>query len=281
MASPRLRAHALAALCAGLALSFPSLARADCAGTPGACAIDSGEYHIRLPEDSQGAPVVIFLHGYGGRGSATMTNDRLVEPLIARGYAVIAPEGLKRGADGPQSWAFMPGRGGRDETAFLTAVSEDAANRFGVDTEMVILSGFSAGGFMVSYLACAAPQTFTAYAPVAGGFWRPHPESCEGPVRLFHTHGWTDTTVPLEGRFLGGGAYQQGDIMAGMEIWRHANVCADEKPTGFATTGQFMRRRWSDCVAGSALEFALFPGGHTVPEGWADMMLDWFEDVTG
>ena len=100
-------------------------------------------------------------------------------------------------------------------------------------------------------------------------------------MRLFHTHGWQDTTVPLEGRYLGGGAWQQGDIFAGMELWRQANACADEKPTGFATTGTFMRRRWTDCAPGSALEFALFPGGHTVPGGWAEMMVDWFEDVTG
>ena len=39
-----------------------------------------------------------------------------------------------------------------------------------------------------------------AYAPVAGSFWRPHPdmEACAGPVDLLHTHGWRDKTVPLD-----------------------------------------------------------------------------------
>ncbi len=269
--------RALAALLAGIALTGP--ARADCGPDAGACPLPQGDYHIRLPEAAEDAPVVVFLHGYGGKGRSTLRNARLVEPLVARGYAVIAPEGAPRGGDGPQSWGFLPGRTARDDPAFLANVVADAADRFGVSTERVILSGFSAGGFMVNYLACAQPESFAAYAPVSGGFWRPHPADCAGPVRLFHTHGWTDTVVPLEGRYLGGGAYQQGDIFAGLEIWRAANACSDEKPTGFGRTGDFMRRRWSDCMEGSALEFALFPGGHTVPAGWADMMLDWFEEV--
>lgn len=267
------------ALMVGMAMAAP--AKAECGPEPGFCETDAGDYNIRLPEQAEDAPVVLFLHGYGGKGSATLRNARLVEPLIARGYAVIAPEGAPRFGDGPQNWGFLPGETRRDDTAFLSDVVADAAERFGISPERVILSGFSAGGFMVNYLACAQPESFAAYAPVSGGFWRPHPVDCAGPVRLFHTHGWSDTVVPLEGRFLGGGAFQQGDIFAGLEIWRDANACSDEKPTGFGRTGEFMRRRWSDCMPGSALEFALFPGGHTVPEGWADMMLDWFEEVNG
>ncbi len=84
-----------------------------------------------------------------------------------------------------------------------------------------------------------------------------------------------DRTVPLEGRFLGGGQFQQGDIFAGLEIWRNANGCVDERPDGYRETGVFWRRRW-DCGEG-VLELALYPGGHGVPPGWGDMVLDWFE----
>ena len=255
-------------------------AQAGCNTEPGACEIESGAYHIKLPDTAQAdMPVVVFLHGFGGSGQAAISLSRMVEPLRARGYAVIAPEGVPRAEGRPASWTFYPGWKGRDETEFLTDVVADAAERFGTSTETVMLSGFSAGGFMVNYLACDAPDTFTAYAPVAGGFWRPHPVECKGPVKLFHTHGWSDGTVPLEGRKLGGGAFQQGDIFAGLEIWRAANACSDEKPTGFDTTGPFMRRIWSNCGEGAALEMALFPGGHTIPEGWADLALDWFENL--
>ncbi|GAA6158545.1 hypothetical protein NBRC116589_07190 [Ruegeria sp. HU-ET01832] len=268
-------AMAVAAVFAGQA------SYAACADQDGACQTDSGAYHIELPK-ADNPPLVVFLHGYGGSGTGTMKNRSMVKPLLARGYAVMAPEGLERPSrPGIKSWNFYPGFGDRDETAFLTEVVDDAAERFGIDRDRVILGGFSAGGFMVNYLACDAPETFSAYVPVSGGFWRPHPETCEGPVRLFHTHGWIDNVVPLEGRLLGGGRFHQGDIFAGLEIWRLANGCVDTKPSGFSTTGPFMRRYWSGCADGSALEFALFPGGHTVPKGWADMMVDWYEGLPG
>ncbi len=264
-------------LAACLAVTAHS-AGAACGPDEGMCETPNGGYQIELPA-ADNPPLVVFLHGYGGTGNGTMKNRSMVEPLLSRGYAVMAPEGAMR--NGRQSWNFYPGWEGRDETAFLTEVVEDAAGRFGIDTDRVVLGGFSAGGFMVNYLACDAPDTFSAYVPVSGGFWRPHPQECNGPVRLFHTHGWTDNVVPLEGRILGGGRFHQGDIFAGMEIWREANECPDTKPSGFGTTDQFMRRKWVGCAEGAVLEFALFPGGHTVPKGWADMMLDWYEGLPG
>ncbi|MEX0350306.1 MAG: PHB depolymerase family esterase [Paracoccaceae bacterium] len=257
-------------------------ALAGCDDLEAACEIDTGIYHIELPDALDDAmPAVIFLHGYGGSGQGVLKMRGMVEAFKTRGYAVIAPTGEPRNGDGPKSWVFYPGWEGRDELDFLQSVRADAGERFGIDPERTILAGFSGGAFMVSYLACATPDAFTAYAPVSGGFWRPHPESCEGPVRLFQTHGWTDPVVPLEGRELGGGRFIQGDIFAGLEIWRAANDCADNKPDGFSTTGQFMRRTWTRCTEGSALEMALFPGGHQVPQGWADMIVDWAEGLPG
>lgn len=253
---------------------------ADCADVAGACELPDGDYHVALPATAKGAPIVVFLHGAGGSGETAMRNTGLVSSFVSRGYAVITPTGSRKFRNSAgYVWSFYPGRRSRDEAAFLKDVVADAEARFDVDGSMVLLSGFSAGAFMVSYLACEAPDTFAAYAPVAGGFWRPHPESCEGPVKLFQTHGWRDSTVPLEGRILGGGAFQQGDIFAGLELWRIANECADHKPRSFSETGQFWRRKWSGCAEGSALEMAMYPGGHGVPNGWAGMVIDWFEGV--
>ncbi|MFK7751354.1 MAG: PHB depolymerase family esterase [Sedimentitalea sp.] len=261
---------------------FATTAMAGCGPDPDACLLPDGEYHVALPTVAKpDAPVVIFLHGAGGNGAGVVRNSGTVRAMQARGYAVIAPSAKRREGSriGPV-WIFYPGWEGRNETVFLKDVVADAAQRFDLDPNRVLLAGFSAGGFMVNYLACDAPDTFAAYAPVSGGFWRPHPKDCAGPIKMLHTHGWRDSTVPLEGRVLGGGRFEQGDIFAGLEIWRTANQCASEKPSSFGETGQFLRRKWSDCAPGSALEFALFPGGHGVPKGWADMALDWFEAVT-
>ncbi|MBE1284967.1 MAG: prolyl oligopeptidase family serine peptidase [Rhodobacteraceae bacterium] len=256
----------------------PQLASA--CGTPDdACDVATGFYHVELPKVADGpVPAVLFLHGYGGSGAGVLKMRGMVEDLKARGYAVIAPTAERRGGTGKRSWVFYPGWEGRDENQFLQAVVQDAALKHDIDADRVILSGFSAGGFMVNYLACDDPGAFPAYAPVSGGFWNPMPESCKGPIRMLHTHGWTDGVVPLEGRILGGGRFEQGDIFAGLEIWRRANACQGHKPEQMRNSGDFLRRVWqSACAPGSYLELALFPGGHKVPKGWADMVVDWFE----
>lgn len=244
------------------------------AGTDG-CETATGFYHAELP-DGKAAGMVVFLHGYGGSGEGVLKMRRMVDGLKARGYAVIAPTAERRNG-GNRSWVFYPGWEGRDEKAFLHEVVSDAAARFDLDQSKTVLAGFSAGGFMVNYLACAAPESFPAYAPVSGGFWRPMPESCRGPVKLLHAHGWRDGVVPLEGRILGGGRWEQGDIFAGLGIWREANGCVGHKPDRMWETEGFMRRNWSKCAPGGYLEFALFPGGHQVPKGWSDLLADWLE----
>ncbi|WP_102110062.1 alpha/beta hydrolase family esterase [Oceaniglobus roseus] len=254
---------------------------AGCGPSPDACTVASGTYHAVLPAGGgQGAPVVIFLHGAGGSGADTLRNTGMVEAIRARGYALLAPDGLSRQGRRGGGWSFLPGHEAlRDEPAFFAEVAGDAVARFGVDRDRVLLAGFSIGGSMVAYTACARPDLFAAYAPVAGNFWRPHPEGCAGPVKLFHTHGWQDVTVPLEGRPLRGGAIEQGDVWAAMEIWRATDGCTMMRPDGFDTVNQFWIRRWTDCAPGAALQFALHPGAHGIPVGWADLALDWFEGL--
>jgi len=272
------------ALTAGL---WEQAAQAVCGDAADACRIENGSYHIVMPSapttDGDAIPALMFLHGWGSSGQGTLNMRGMVEAALARGYAVIAPDGTPREGRNGRSWGFMPDRPGpRDEIAFLRAVRDDAVARHGIDGGRMLLGGFSIGGSMVSYLACADPSSFAAYGPVAGAFWHPLPADCAGPVDLFHTHGWTDGVVPLEGRILGGadslddeGVFAQADVWRAMAIWRAANGCRSNA-SRYSETGIFWRRGW-DCDSGRQLDFALFNGGHAVPEGWTAMALDWFE----
>ncbi|MBM7066139.1 PHB depolymerase family esterase [Actibacterium sp. 188UL27-1] len=266
-----------------------SMAQAGCADQEEACEIDGGTYHITLPDGAgDQTPAIMFIHGWGSSGQGVLRNTGMVNAAKAKGYAIIAPDGMPReGRDG-RSWSFHPQLPNqREEVPFLTAVRDDAITKHSIDPDRMILAGFSIGGSMTSYLACAAPDSFTAYAPVGGGFWRPHPEGCAGPVKLLHTHGWTDGTVPLEGRVLRGdnlqdpAALAQGDIFHTMLLWRRVNGCENLRATEFDMGEDFWRRRWTKCSDDTALELALFPGGHRVPNGWATMAIDWFEGLPG
>jgi polyhydroxybutyrate depolymerase len=285
--TPRLPFRPVPSLAAAFAAAlWAQAATAGCGVAPDACRIEGGTYHIVLPPvATNGTPALMFLHGWGASGEGMLGMRGMVETALARGYAVIAPDGTPRAGRTGYGWGFSPDRPGlRDEIAFLQAVRDDAIARHGVASDRVVLGGFSIGGSMVSYLACAQPDAFAAYVPVAGAFWDPLPGGCAGPVNLLHTHGWTDGVVPLEGRVLRGGepgdenVIAQGDVWQAMRIWRDANGCR-ANASGHGETGIFLRRSWHDCDSGRRLDFALFNGGHAVPEGWTGMTLDWFEDL--
>ncbi|HMS94050.1 MAG TPA: PHB depolymerase family esterase [Tabrizicola sp.] len=253
-------------------------AAADCNGAAGPCNLPNGTYHIVLPEGATGTvPAIILLHGYGGEGLGTIRNKSMVNLMLGRGYAVIAPDGQPRENGEGRSWDFHPDRPAtRDETAFLIAVADDAAARFGLQRDAMLLAGFSIGGSMTSYVACQAPEAFAAYAPVAGSFWLPQPTSCAGPVRLFHTHGKADQTVPLLGREINPD-FVQGNVFEAVETWRLTNGCASAEADETVQLGIYSVQHWTDCQPGTDLRFALHDGGHSIPKGWAQMVVEWFE----
>lgn len=269
----------IAGVVAGPALGVAAARAQDsCGGIGAPCTVDGGIYHAALPETPAGAPMVLWLYGFGGSAEKVVGNTGFTGRFTGRGYAVIAPDALPFQDDGPRAWGFRAGWDfPRDDVAYLGAVLDDAAARFGLDRTRVLAAGFSIGGSMVWDLACLAPDAAAGYAPISGGFWEPMATECAGPVHMLHTHGFTDRTVPLEGRPIGDGDFhsQQGDIWAGLALWRRTLGCgtrADEAETD----DRFWRKIWSDCDAGS-LTLVLHGGGHGIPEGWTAMALDWFE----
>ena len=260
------------------AVAFASPAAA-CGGAEDACVIESGTYHLLQPPAPEAAKgIVMHLHGGGGKG-AGMLKTGLAREAAARGYVFVAPNGYHPGARFPHNWAVRAKNFGheKDDIALLRAVADDVAARFGVDRERVLLAGFSRGGSMAWDVACFDPTLARAYAPAAGAFWDDLPERCEGPVDLFHTHGWRDRTVPLEGRPLWDGAVAQGDVWESLAILRRANGCDGRQPSRSVTEGEFWWRHWETCASG-LIDLLLHPGGHGAPTGWAGIVMDWFEE---
>lgn len=250
------------------------------AGDP--CQTGLGTYHVALPDDPPTGPrpVLVHFHGAGGTGAASAGNRALFRPFLDAGWVIVAPQGTAREGSEYLGWnLYVPNSGrDRDEVAFVREVFDDATARFGLDRDRAVASGFSVGGTVVWNLACRAPQLFLAFAPVGGGFWRPHPEVCAGPVRLLHTHGWSDRTVPLEGRPIRN-ERMQGDIFEGLQTWRRANGCDNPRPDRNEAGEAYWSRVWTACADDTALGLLLHPGGHTMPPWWANTVLDWVEGL--
>ncbi|MEM9781523.1 MAG: polyhydroxybutyrate depolymerase [Pseudomonadota bacterium] len=276
-------ARALAIL---LAAAAAPRSAAACPGE-GACQVDGGSYILDLPqsaatggETGQGVPALMYLHGWGASAAGVMTGRAAMREILqSRGYALIAPQGMPRAGRTQNDWSVEDRiEHPRDDLAFFDAVLEDAARR-GVDRDRVLLAGFSRGGSMVWDVACKAPGLVRGYAPIAGAFWEPLPrEGCAGPVVLFHTHGWADTVVPLEGRPIGK-VMMQGDVFAALKIMRETLGCAGRQPDQRESAADTQRwtRSWQRCAAGR-IDLMLHPGSHVVPGDWTELALDWFED---
>ncbi len=248
-----------------------------CGGADTPCVLDSGTYHLGLPETNAPKGIVIHLHGGGAQGKGLLKSG-MAKEASARGYVFVAPNGYHPNNRYQRDWSVKAKNTSHDhdDTMFLGDVLADVRARFDLETEPVLLSGFSRGGSMVWDIACRTPDFATAYAPMAGAFWDDLPKACAAPVRLFHTHGWTDRTVPLEGRSFRNGAVIQGDVWASLKILRETNGCGKRQPEKNSFDGDYWLRHWTDCDAGR-IDLLLHKGGHGAPKGWAKRMMDWFE----
>lgn len=237
-------------------------------------AVETGTYQAHVPAGWDGAtplPLLMFFHGYGQSGGAVMGNAELMRLADTEGVLVIAPDGQEK------RWAHQgaPSRERlRNDDAFVRAVLADAKRRWTVDPARVWAAGFSIGGSMAWHQACFQGDLFTAYLPVAGAFWRPHPQSCpSGPVTLMHVHGTADTVVPMQGRPIRE-VYHQGDVLTGMAFWRNQNGCAAE-PSEVTRTGDLRCEIWLGCDSGKDLQLCLHPGGHLIPTGYLAKAIAW------
>ncbi|MEM7525995.1 MAG: PHB depolymerase family esterase, partial [Pseudomonadota bacterium] len=147
---------AFAFLSAALATSPASA----CGGVGAACEVSGGVYHAATPGGAGPHPALIFLHGFGGTGEGVIRNKGLVNAILARGYAVVAPQGLpwREGQRGG-AWNSMKREARRDDVAFLNDVAAAAADRHGLDRSRMLIAGFSGGGMMTWRVACDAPKS--------------------------------------------------------------------------------------------------------------------------
>ncbi|WP_299143303.1 prolyl oligopeptidase family serine peptidase [uncultured Tateyamaria sp.] len=223
------------------------------------CTIGDRFYRIAMPDGADAAqPVgaIVFAHGYRGTARGTMRNMNLRRMVSDMGLALIAVKSA-----GPD-WN-IPGvpsnvdSTGTEEMAYFDAVIADATDRFAIDPDRIMMSGFSAGGMVTWELACHRPDLFAGFAPVAGTFWQGPPETCETPASVVHIHGTQDSTVPLAGRRIA--QTKQGDVMQVLDMYQSHGAFA---PQSSANAGDLSCARQSN-PQGDILEFCTFEGGHS------------------
>jgi polyhydroxybutyrate depolymerase len=90
--------------------------------------------------------------------------------------------------------------------------------------------------------------------------WEPLPDACEGPVNLYHTHGFKDRVLPFEGRKLvwHDVAFHPGDVMGSLGRLRATGSCATQASLD-TVEGERWRKAWTDCADGASVTLVLGP----------------------
>jgi predicted esterase len=107
-------------------------------------------------------PLIIALHGYGDLAA---NYPDLWGPVAGEIGAILAvPHGTKRAANG-RAWGDV-----EEADAIVQLTLEYVRERFEVDSERVVLTGFSQGAFMAMALGIRHPDLFVGVIPMAGGY---------------------------------------------------------------------------------------------------------------
>jgi len=182
----------------------------------------SGDYRLYLPKEYKPRgraryPLVLFLHGFGERGS-DLGKLEFHGPFkeVAKGrdfaFILVAPQ--------------MPETETSWDALKLSALLDEIEAKYRVDPRRIYLTGISMGGFGVWSLVAFSPNRFAAAVPICGGG---NYLAAIGlrDLPIWAIHGEKDPAVPLaqgqamiDGVIRGGGKPQFTIVKDGLhDVW--------------------------------------------------------------
>lgn len=242
-----------------IASSFIALPAAACGGEDSHCRVGKRWYHATPPPNWDGVsklPVLIHFHGWGRKSDGVLRNNRIAKAAAEAGALLVAPQGQGR------TWSFW--RSASVDSDFTVSVLEDAANKWPIDRDRIVVSGYSYGGAMAWRLACDKGAIVNAYLPISGSLWFASEETCAEPVRIIHLHGLSDTVMDYP-------YGPNGDETAAVSLWRTQNQCQEEPDRDWKQLS-FRCREWTGC-SGPPVTLCTHPGGHFIPGSWLGSVL--------
>lgn len=242
-------------------------------------------YLLHVPpryDAGTGWPLVLALHGGGGRGRSMPGLTGLSRLADRHGFLVVYPDGVGRSWNDGREEPDIPAQRQRvDDVAFLAALIDALSRRYRVDAARVYATGISNGGFMSQRLACEASTRVAAIAPVAATMGVELAARCSParPVPVLMVNGTDDPLVPFQGGQirLPGGQLRPGRIASVADtvaLWARHNGCAGSpritrEPDRDPTDGVTVRREaLMGCGGGSEVTlYVMEGGGHVWPGG--------------
>src|ERR1700742_3420232 len=263
-----------------LGASVVTLGSGHALGTPAAQSIPDGQstqtievggasrtFHLYRPQGlSDGAPLVVMMHGGFGTGAQAERSYDWDGEADAGHFLVAYPDGLGR-VWNAGSCCGEPQRSNTDDVGFITAMVGAIEQQMPIDRARVYATGMSNGAMMALRLGCQT-DTFAAIAPVAGTLLT----GCSGarPTSVLQIHGTPDDRVPYNG---GPGKALSADGTARVDgpsveavnaTWRGIDGCGQPN----STTAGSVTTQTAGCADGRTVELISVTGaGHQWPGG--------------
>jgi phospholipase/carboxylesterase len=145
---------------------------------------------LYVPDTAEArAPVMLFLHGYGGSGRREL---RAVLAAADRFGAVVAAPDSR----GP-TWDVIDGGAFGPDVEFVDRALDAVADRCDVDFDRLAIGGISDGATYALSLGLTNGDVFGSIVAFSPGGARPGP--LVGTPRLFISHGTQDPILPIDG----------------------------------------------------------------------------------
>jgi polyhydroxybutyrate depolymerase len=216
-------------------------------------------------------PLVVDMHGSGSTAVQQEVLSGMNAAADANGFVVVYPQAIIRSGSG-FLWNIpgVPLIGNRptparaaDDIAFIKTMVAKLRSSACIDLARVYATGFSGGARLSSQLACDAPTTFAAVAPVSGlRLPAPCPATRAVPVIAFH--GSADPVDPYRGN---GQAYWTYSVPIAAQRWAAHDGC-DATPKSSRPAPSAVLVTYSGCRDGATVELYTLSGeGHEWPGG--------------
>ena len=199
---------------------------------------------VHVPSGATNAPVVFFVHGYGGSG-ASFENDTKGDVVSDREkFIAVYPSAVSG------SWSMYD----TADYPFLRALLDTVDARYKIDRSRVYCAGFSQGGFISFGVGYKHPEIFAAVAPVSGhipSFSTSTP--LKRPVPLFLTFGTNDIS-------------DVASFMTDVDTWQKLDSCSagskqELRPYPATNKNSVVARITYSCAQGSELMIDSVVGG--------------------
>jgi polyhydroxybutyrate depolymerase len=220
-------------------------------------------------------PVLIVLHGGGGRARQIMAFTRFNSIAEREGFVVLYPQGVD------SSWndgrEFQGRDTNTDDVGFLLAMVNDLEQQgISFDRSAVGVTGISNGGFMAIRMACEAAGEIVGIAAVTATMPAEIGTRCRParPVPMLVINGTDDPLVPYQGGLVRAFGRNRGLIWSTqrtVEFWANLNGCSgaarsvalpDRDPSDGTIT---IRHDYQGCPRTPVTQLEVKGGGHTWP----------------